>query len=57
MYKFFNCILDIGFFFINWLLSVIVLIFKKGDNLDFNNYRGINFISNLCKFFIVILNL
>jgi hypothetical protein len=56
MHKLFNCILDTGFFPINWLSSVIVPIFKKGDNSDPNNYRGINLISNLCKLFTAILN-
>lgn len=47
MHKLFNCILDKGFFASNWSSSVIVPIFKKGDNSDPNNYRGINLKSNL----------
>lgn len=35
---------------------IIVPIFKKGDNSDPNNYRGINLISNLSKLFTSILN-
>lgn len=39
-----------------WVKLVIVLVFKKGDLIDLNNYRGISLISCFCKFFILILN-
>lgn len=39
-----------------WFFLIIILVFKKGDFIDFNNYRGISFVSNMCKLFILILN-
>lgn len=54
--RLFNRILFFGFFFNMWVQCIIILVFKKGDVLDFNNYRGISFVSCFCKLFIFILN-
>ena len=54
--KLFNCILDTGFFPKSWSSSVIVPIFKKGDNKNPDNYRGISLVSNMAKLFTSILN-
>lgn len=54
--RFFNKILDVGIFLRSWFIGVIILFFKKGNINDVNNYRGIIFVSNLVKIFIIVLN-
>ena len=39
-----------------WCKSMIVSIFKQGNKIDTNNYRGISLLSNLSKIFTGILN-
>lgn len=56
LYSLFNCILDIGFFFKSWFFFIIVFVYKKGDCINFDNYRGISLVSNMVKLFIFILN-
>jgi hypothetical protein len=34
-----------------WKESIIILIRKKGDNTDCNNYRGISLVSTHTKFY------
>ncbi len=36
---------------IQWKISEIILLYKKGDKSNINNYRPISLISNLCKVF------
>jgi hypothetical protein len=49
--KLFNDILRTGFYPEEWRATYITPIFKKGDELDTNNYRGISIISNIAKLF------
>ena len=42
----FNVILDSGIFPENWCNSTIIPVFKKGDENDVNNYRGITLMSH-----------
>ena len=52
-----NMILDSGVMPSEWLIGMIVLIYKnKGDIEDVNNYRGITLLSCLGKLFTSILN-
>ena len=54
---FFNKILDNGVMPSEWLVGMIVPIYKgKGDTSDVNNYRGITLLSCLGKLFTSILN-
>lgn len=54
---FFNKILDSGVMPSEWLVGMIVPIYKgKGDTCDVNNYRGITLLSCLGKLFTSILN-
>ena len=54
--KFFNLILELGFYPENWNKSFIILIHKSGDKCNPGNYRGISLINCLSKFFSSILN-
>ena len=52
--KIFNDIMHTGLY--PWKKSIICPIFKKGDNCDPRNYRGISLTSSLSKLFNTILN-
>ena len=55
--KFFNRILDTGYLPEEWLIGVIVPLYKnKGDADDPHNYRGITLLSCLGKLFTSIIN-
>lgn len=54
--RLFNRILSSGFFPNMWAQCIIIPVFKKGDALDPNNYRGISLVSCFCKLFTSILN-
>ncbi len=55
--KLFNKVLNIGEVPEDWLVGLIVPIFKqKGSNTDCNNYRGITLLSCLSKLFTSTLN-
>ncbi|KAL2089119.1 hypothetical protein ACEWY4_016018 [Coilia grayii] len=54
--KLFNLILSTGHFPDQWKINQITPIFKHGDKLNPNNYRGISQGSNLGKLFCGILN-
>lgn len=51
-----NSIFDSGYYPSNWKLGIIVPIFKNGDKIDPQNYRGITLLSCLAKLFSRILN-
>jgi len=51
----FNCILSSGHPPEDWHLSEIVLLHKKGDRTEMNNYRPISLTSNVSKVFMKIL--
>ena len=53
--KLFNSILCEGIYPDIWRDAYITPIFKKGDDLDTNNYRGITIMSNVAKLFNTIL--
>ena len=55
-YKLFNGILTSGIFPNSWLTAVLIPVFKKGDQRDPNNYRGISLASCLAKLFTNIIN-
>ena len=55
--KVFNTILKSGYFPSTWCEGLISPIFKSGNRLDPNNYRGICVFSFLGKFFCSVLNL
>ena len=55
--KVFNTILKSGYFPSTWCEGLISPIFKSGNRLDPNNYRGICVFSSLGKFFCSVLNL
>ena len=54
--KLFNSILHCNTINIDWLLSLITAIHKKGAKDDPDNYRGISLMSCIGKFFFTILN-
>ena len=49
-------ILDSGIYPSNWRQSFIILIYKSGDKLDINNYRGISLQNCIAKLFSSTLN-
>lgn len=53
--KLFNDILNTGYYPENWRTAYITPIFKKGNDQDTNNYRGISIISNIAKLFNMII--
>ena len=55
-YKLFNGILTSGIFPNSWSTAVLIPVFKKGDQRDPNNYRGISLVSCLAKLFTNIIN-
>ena len=52
----FNLVLKTGIMIPEWILGLIVPIFKKGDKSEASNYRGITLTSCLGKLFIAVLN-
>ena len=52
----FNYILNKQIFPRSWSRGAIIPVFKKGDNTDPNNYRGITLISCFAKLFMSIIN-
>ena len=54
--KLFNLILESGNYPTSWRKSYIILIYKAGDHLDLNNYRGISLQNCLAKLFSSALN-
>jgi exonuclease III len=54
--KLFNKLFQTGYFPENWSRSIIAPIFKKGDALKPENYRGISLLSVTSKLFTAILN-
>ena len=52
---FFNKIPDIGIVPDDWATSIYQPIFKKGEKMDPNNYRGISLASCVCKLFASVL--
>ncbi|MGL5595115.1 MAG: RNA-directed DNA polymerase, partial [Cetobacterium sp.] len=53
--KFFNICLNDGFIPDEWQENAVVLIFKKGDPQDLDNYRGITLINTLSKIYCKVL--
>ena len=47
----FNIILDSGYFPDDWADGIIIPLFKKGNENDVNNFRGITLISCMSKLF------
>ena len=54
--KLFNNILNTGNFPEIWLRSIIIPVFKKGNQNDPGNYRGISLVSHMGKLFTSLLN-
>jgi hypothetical protein len=54
--KLFNTILNTGNFPEIWLRSIIIPVFKKGNQNDPGNYRGISLVSHMGKLFTSLLN-
>lgn len=54
--KAFNKIYDISSFPSNWCKSIIIPLFKKGDDRNPDNYRGISLLSIISKVFTAVLN-
>lgn len=52
----FNKLLDLEYFPKIWATGKKTPVFKKGDNTDPNNYRGITILSCLCKLFTKVMN-
>lgn len=52
----FNAILNSGYYPEIWAKTIIVPIFKKGDELSVSNYRGIALMSCFSKLFTGIIN-
>ena len=54
--KLFNELYDTSYFPLDWCKSVIIPLFKKGEDSDPDNYRGISLLSIVSKVFTAILN-
>ena len=54
--KLFSKLYDTSYFPLDWCKSVIIPLFKKGEDSDPDNYRGISLLSVVSKVFTVILN-
>ena len=52
----FNIILDSGYFPDNWAEGIIIPLFKKGNENDVNNFRGITLVTCVSKLFTAVLN-
>ena len=52
----FNILLDTGYFPDGWTEGIIIPLFKKGDENDVNNFRGITLVSCVSKVFTAVLN-
>ena len=52
----FNKIFDSGEFPEEWVLGIIVILFKGGERDDLNNYRGITLLSIVSKLLVGVLN-
>lgn len=52
----FNVIFDGGYYPANWKLGITVLLFKRRDKMDQQNFRGITLLSCLVKLFSRTLN-
>ena len=52
----FNKLLVLEYFPTVWASGTITPIFKRGDKMDTNNYRGITLLSNISKIFTKLLN-
>lgn len=52
----FNIVFSSGIFPQKWSEGIITPVFKKGDSMDCNNYRGITLLSCLSKIFTSLLN-
>ncbi|XP_052820056.1 uncharacterized protein LOC128245877 [Mya arenaria] len=52
----FNLILNSGFFPDSWMESIIVPVYKKGDEDQVTNFRGITLMSSMAKLFTSIIN-
>ncbi|XP_060585357.1 uncharacterized protein LOC132741248 [Ruditapes philippinarum] len=52
----FNNIFDSGYFPDQWMEGLIIPLYKKGDENQVNNYRGITLISCIAKLFTSVLN-
>ena len=54
--KLFNKLYDTSYFPLDWCKSVIIPLFKKGEDSNPDNYRGISLLSVVSKVFTAILN-
>ena len=54
--KILNKIFDSGEFSEEWVVGIIVILFKAGEKNDLNNYRGITLLSVIGKLLVWILN-
>ena len=54
--KLFNKLYGTSYFRLDWCKSVIIPLFKKGEDSDPDNYRGISLLSIVSKVFTAILN-
>ena len=54
--KLFNKLYDTSYFPLDWCKSVIIPLFKKGEDSDPDSYRGISLLSIVSKVFTAILN-
>ena len=52
----FNIILETGYFPDDWAEGIIIPLYKKGNENDVNNFRGITLVSCMSKLFTAVLN-